>query len=344
MGSLLGAPAEAASALIRTGVIAPAVTYILGRAHAESDHAALNDASHDLVAQTTELVRTEGWNDPVPLLEDRQPHPTDSHPPTIRRISALGVNLDDDLLNRATRRPEQGVRPFVHGLFPDWTGLCRRLSQDFIDDARKARALRREALEKVVADVADETVVYDNVKPMIWTMGIVAGIFGAFGLSVVVFSAWAGLGYDPFGQMMMAAVTSAFAAAATIYAVFLHRRAARPLMVLNADGLVSPRLDRPIAWTEIAKYAVYASTRFSLCFWLHPDATLPKKDWRALYSKVDRRQRVVTLGAMGIRGMKPADFSGLVGRYLYAAYARQELAAAASGPPQVATADENVDQ
>lgn len=340
MGSLLGTPADAASALIRTGVIAPAVTYVLDQAHAESD----SDGLHDLVAQTTELVRTEGWADPVPLLEDRQPHPTDSHPPTIRRISALGVSLDDDLLRRATRRPEQGVRSFVHELFPDWTGLCRRLSQDFLDDARKARALRREALEKVVADVADVTVVYDNVKPMIWTMGIVAGIFGAFGLSVVVFSAQAGLGYDPFGQMMMAAVTGTFAAAATIYAVFLYRRAARPLMVLNPDGLVSPRLDRPIAWTEIAKYAVYASTRFSLRLWLHPDATAPKKDWRALYSKVDHRRGVVTLGAMGIRGMKPADFSGLVGRYLYAAYARQELAAAASGSIQVATADENVDQ
>ncbi|GAJ93766.1 M48 family metalloprotease [Agrobacterium sp. SHOUNA12C] len=340
MGGLLGTPADAASALIRTGVIAPAVTYVLGRAHAESD----NDALHDLVAETTELVRTEGWADPIPLLEDRQSHPTDSHPPTIRRISALGVHLDEDILRRATRRPEQGVRSFVHELFPDWTGLCRRLSQDFIDDARKARALRREALEKVVADVADETVVYDNVKPMIWTMGIVAGIFGAFGLTVVVFSAQAGLGYDKFGQMMMAVVTGTCAAAAAIYAVFLHRRAARPLMVLNPDGLVSLRLDRPIAWTEIAKYAVYASTRFSLRLWLHQDATVPKKDWSALYSKVDRRRSIVTLGAMGIRGMKPADFSALVGRYLYAAYARQELAAAASGSIQVATADENVDQ
>jgi hypothetical protein len=99
-------------------------------------------------------------------------------------------------------------------------------------------------------------------------------------------------------------------------------------------------LDRPIAWTEIAKYAVYASTRFSLRLWLHPDATIPKKDWRALYSKVDHRRGVVTLGAMGIRGMKPADFSGLVGRYLYAAYARQELAAAASGSLQAATVEE----
>lgn len=174
MGSLLGTPADAASALIRTGVIAPAISHVLGKAHSESDHAAHNDVLHDLVAQTTELVRTEGWADPVPLLEDRQPHPTDSHPPTIRRISALGVDVDEDLLRRATRRPEQGVRSFAHELFPDWTGLCRRLSQDFIDDAREVRALRREALEQVVADVAGETVVYDNVKPMIWTMGIVA--------------------------------------------------------------------------------------------------------------------------------------------------------------------------
>ena len=341
-GSLLATPAGAASALIRTGIIAPAVAHILQRVYAESDDTASDDARPDLVAQTTELVTTHGWSDPMPLLEDRQPHPTDSHPPTIQRISALGIEIGDDLLRRATRQPEPGIRSSADYLFSDWAGLCRLLSRDFIDNARVMRDRRREALEKVVAGVSQETVVYDNVKPMIWTMAIVAMIFAGFGLTVVFLGSQLGLGYDQFAQSVVGAITAAGAIASLLYAAFLYRGAARPLMVLTPDGLFASRLDRPIAWRNVAGYAVYASSRFALRLWLDEDAPLPKKDWRAIYSKIDRRQRIVTLGAMGIKGMKPADFSALVGRYHEAAYAREELATTMSRPSRDASAEENV--
>ncbi|MGO7317119.1 peptide ABC transporter, partial [Rhizobium ruizarguesonis] len=81
---------------IRTGIIAPAVAYVLQRAYAGSDDTASADAWPDLVAQTTELGTTNGWSDPMPLLGERQPHPTDIHPPTIQRISALGVERGED--------------------------------------------------------------------------------------------------------------------------------------------------------------------------------------------------------------------------------------------------------
>ncbi|WP_246703379.1 MULTISPECIES: hypothetical protein [unclassified Rhizobium] len=96
-------------------------------------------------------------------------------------------------------------------------------------------------------------------------------------------------------------------------------------MVLTPDGLHASVLGEPIAWTDVAGYAVYASSRFALRLWLNENATLPNKNWRTPYSKIDRRERIVTLGAVGIKGMKPADFSALVGRYHHAAYARQEL-------------------
>ncbi|TBF16773.1 M48 family metallopeptidase [Rhizobium ruizarguesonis] len=331
-GSLLATPADAASALIRTGIIAPAVAYVLQRAYAGSDDTTSDDAWPDLVAQTTELVTTNGWSDPMPLLGDRQPHPTDSHPPTIQRISALGAEIGDDLLRRAMRQPQPGARSFADDLFSDWAGLCRLLSKDFIDDARMMRDRRREVLEKVVAGASQETVVYDNVKPMIWTMVIVAMIFAGFGLTVVFLSGQLGLGYDEFAQSLIAAITAVGAVTSLLYAAFLYRGAARPLMVLTPDGLLASRLDRPIAWTGVAGYAVYASSRFALRLWLNQDASLPKKDWRAIYSKIDRRQRIVTLGAPGIKGMKAADFSALVGRYHEAAYAREELAAAMPHP------------
>jgi hypothetical protein len=342
-GCLVARPADAASALIRAGIVAPAVGYVLEHAFAGADGIASGDAGPDLVAQTTELIAIHGWSDPMPLLEDRQPHPTDSHPPTIQRISALGVEIGDDLLSRATRPPEPGASSFADHLFPDWTALCRLLSRDFVDNARMMHARRREALESLVAEVPGETIVYDNVKPMIWTMVIVAMIFAGFGLTVILFSGQLGLGHDPFAQSLIAPITGAGAAGSLLYAALLHRRATRPLMVLTPDGLLAARLDRSVAWTDVAGYEVHASSRFALRLWLNQDAPLPKKDWRAIYSKVDRRKRIVTLGAMGVKGMKAADFSALVGRYHAAAYAREELAAKPR-PSGDAPADKSVAQ
>lgn len=158
-------------------------------------------------------------------------------------------------------------------------------------------------------------------------------------LTVVFLGSQLGLGYDKSAQSLVGIITSTGAVACLVYATILHRGAARPLMVLTPDTLLASRLDRPIAWTDVAGYAVYASSRFALRLWLHQDASLPKKDWRALYSKIDRRQRIVTLGAFGIRGMKADDFSALVARYHDAAYARAELATAMSRPSRQVSAD-----
>ena len=101
-------------------------------------------------------------------------------------------------------------------------------------------------------------------------------------------------------------------------------------MILTRDTLISPRLDAPIAWTDVATYGVYANQRFALVLTLHEDALLPKTKRWSIYTKVQRRKRKVTLDAMGIRGMKPDAFSELIGRYLQAAYARRELEAKAA--------------
>ncbi|MGO8655513.1 peptide ABC transporter, partial [Rhizobium ruizarguesonis] len=108
------------------------------------------------------------------------------------------MEIGDNLLRRATRQPQPGSRSFADDLFSDWAELCRLLSRDFIDNARIMRDRRHEVLEKVVAGVSQETVVYDNVKPMIWTMVIIAMIFAGFGLTVVFLSGQLGLGYDEF--------------------------------------------------------------------------------------------------------------------------------------------------
>ncbi|WP_183824492.1 M48 family metallopeptidase [Rhizobium sp. BK377] len=315
----------AASALIRTGLIAPALNHVFGLAAERTLSADNSEPASDLVAETSDLVRANGWSDPVSLLEDRQPHPTDTHPPTIQRIQAMGLTADERLLGIATRAPKPAGLTFAFELFSDWKALCRQLSGDYLNHLRDLRSARRQTLEALAAAAPGETVVYDNVKPMIWTMAIVAAIFAGFGLMVTVFAAEIGFAHDYFARALVSGIAAAGVVMCGLYALYLHRSAAQPLMILTPAELRAWMLDRPVAWTDIDAHKVFASNRFALRLLLAPSASLPAKKWRALHSKIDRKQRIVTIGAMGIRGMKAAEFSALVERYHNAAHALKEL-------------------
>ena len=319
-GALVSSPVAAASALIRTSVIAPVTARALHNAYVSPD-----DEPSDLVAEVVDFVNTNGFPPAEDCLETRQPHPTDSHPPTSQRIAALGIDLDDGLLEKAIRQPASRSSSFPSRLFSDWVALCQQLTRDFIRDARDAHARRRVQLEKSVSLIdVEEVVIYDNVRPMIWTMAIIACVFAIFALFVIVFSAPLGLNAGELAQKITV-LTAATGVVGCLYAAYLHRGRNTPLMVLTPDSLTSSRLDRPIAWTDIANFQVFATTRFALRIVLNEGSSLPKKKWSAVYSKVERRHRRITIGALGVRGMKAHDFAGLIGRYRYAAYARLEL-------------------
>ncbi|GAA3113047.1 M48 family metallopeptidase [Rhizobium viscosum] len=319
----------AASALIRTGLIPPALDHVFSLAADRVPAAENSEPAPDLVAETSDLVRAHGWSDPVSLLEDRQPHPTDTHPPTLQRIQAMGLTADDRLLGIATRAPKPAGLTFAFELFPDWKALCRQLSGDYLEEVRNLHTARRQALEALAAAAPGETILYDNVRPMIWTMAIVAAIFAGFGLMVTVFAAEIGFAQDYFARALVSGIAAAGVVICGLYALYLHKSAAQPLMILTPAGLRASMLDGPVAWTDIHAHQVFASNRFALRLWLAPSASLPAKKRRAIYSKIDRKQRVVTIGAMGIRGMKAAEFSALVERYHSAAHALKELSRSA---------------
>ncbi len=325
-GAHASSTTSVASALIRTGLITAPLEHRLASV-AERPQADEDPASpFDLVADTAELVRNHGWPDPLPLLEDKQPHPTDTHPPTIQRIEVLGLKADDALLRLATRPPAPSETTTVGAaLFPAWKALCRQLSDDYLGQVRRAQAEHRKALEALAAAVPEETIVYDNVKPMIWAMAIIAVVFTGFGLMVTMFSAKIGFGHDVFAQRLVGGIAAVGVLFCAGYAFYLSRSAARPLMILTPAGLRAAILDSPVAWADIDAHQVVATSRFSLRLLIGPSATLPGKKWYAIRSKIDRKRRIVSIGALGIRGMKAAEFDTLVERYRAAAYALEEL-------------------
>lgn len=319
-GSLVSGPKGAASALIRSSIAASAVSFGLERAFNDPENADPN-----VVAGIANLVAEKGLSDPAEHLEDRQPHPTDSHPPTSQRIAALGVSLDDALLSHATRPLDPTHASFGQKGFREWNDVCVKLGRDFLSQASEFQAHYRSDLEAAAAAIEeDEVVIYDNVKPMVWVMAIAGAIFAAVGIATLILAGDMGLGS---ARTIIAGFALVIAIGFGLYAYTLSRRLDAPLMTLTRDTLLSPRLDAPIAWTDVATYGVYASQRFALVLTLNKDAALPKTRRWSIYTKTRRRQHDVTLGAMGVRGMKADAFSDLIGRYLQAAYARRELAA-----------------
>ncbi len=321
-----GAP-PAASALLRVGVLGPVVGETLASAYGEPDA-----APDDLVAGVLDAIPAAGFPDPGAHLDDRQAHPTDTHPPDRQRIAALGVPLDAELFARAARPLTVGDRAWPAALVADWTGLCRWLSTDYLTGAREHRAAERVYLEETAAAVpVEETVVHENGAPMVWTMGVLALLFAGAGAALLLYPRALGVAHDALAQQILAAVAAAGVAGAGIYAALVHRRGRTPLLVLTPDVLRSPLLDGAVAWQDVADFQVMHGKRLTLTLALTPDATLPRT--KRLFSQVgvSRRRRHVSVQSLGARGLKPDAFAALVGRYLAAARARVHLSAAHTG-------------
>jgi Zn-dependent protease with chaperone function len=78
-----------AQALLRVVALSSTVDQHIGQAHRSS--------THDIIDTLIRRIKAHGLNLPTPELEQRLPHPTDTHPPIRQRIAAMGIALDDAL-------------------------------------------------------------------------------------------------------------------------------------------------------------------------------------------------------------------------------------------------------
>ncbi|MCO5733333.1 M48 family metallopeptidase [Rhizobium sp. SSA_523] len=320
-GSAVSGTGGAASALVRVHIADPCVHFVLNDAFRGNE-----GLGPDLVAAIASVAANQGFVDPAAHLEDRQAHPTDSHPPTIQRIQALGVSVDDTLLSHATRRPDPGMASFGRRAFPSWDQLCRELSADFLRNASAVRTEYREELKTAAAGVTEpELVVHENTGPMAGAMIFIIVLFGVFLACTYLFPYEMGFGGNESHRAILTGVLGFGMLLCLAAVVFYRRRAARPLMVFTPEFLRSPWLSEPVRWDAVNGYQVYASTRFALQLYLDPNEPLPSRTRFSFYNKVKPKRHMIELDAIGIRGMKADAFSDLVGRYLVAAHARRAL-------------------
>ena len=240
-----------ATSLLRTAVTSEIVDAQLGAMAQHPDR-----APEDLMQQMLAMAAGQGFIDPGRHLDERQPHPTDTHPPTVQRIEAAGVAIDDGLLARAARPVDAGERAAAEALFADWPGLCRAVTQQLrgVAVAREQAYVRQ---VKAAAAAVDEAPV-----ELFERRGYILGVLGF--LAVFCFGLAALLGWlltapdvdDADTTLAVGAAVCAVGGLAACLGLLRFARNRAPFLVLTAAGIASPAFTGTVPWEAVAGVTV----------------------------------------------------------------------------------------
>lgn len=310
----------AARALLRTTAVQPRIDEML-----EAAYRAPAAAPPDLVAATLDRVAEHGLDSPADHLEERQPHPTDTHPTTRQRLDALGREVTPALLAAAAAPPPPDAASRLSAYFADPGSLCRAATEDFLAAAGEDAQASREMLEAAAAGIGTEAVVlHENSRGGgLFLIGF-GGILAAAALVLVAIGLPAREGREAW---IAVAGGGGLGLVFLAFGIGMLRRGDKPFLVLRPEAMAIAGLDRPIAWEhaldlEMSMHQGRIVTRILL----PPEAPFPARAPGGRRVKLDPRRRSVTFAAGPPRGLKAQGFADLVWRYRQAAMARQILA------------------
>jgi Zn-dependent protease with chaperone function len=312
----VGDAQAAATALVRTGIGTDIIDGAMDDMYSRPDHA---DA--DLVATVVARAGASGFTEPARHLEDRQPHPTDSHPPTRQRIAALGIPIDDALLARASRPIQAEDGDFTAGLFTDWPSLRRTLGDDLLDIARSHDRELQTELEQAAGAVVADVPVHERARLVTVVFSVIGCLMALIGL----FVGWVALGSDWTSKgdrpiiLGVAAIALAAGGLALAVAWLRHRRGkAGPFLVVGSEGFRCIGLAAPVPWSAVDGVQVMTGQSFVTTFHLNATRPLPEQTGYRWSVKLDRRKRLLRLNGYVPQGMTAQAYLDLLNRGLRA--------------------------
>ena len=317
-------PDALATSLLRTAVTSEIVDTQL---QAMAEHPA--HAPANLVEQTLQIAQQQGFIAPDRHLNERQPHPTDTHPPTVQRIEAAGVAVDDGLLTRAARPVDAGELAAAEALFADWPGLCAAVTAQLRDVAvkRERDYLAQVATAAAAGGEAPVELHEQRVRIMI-TLGVTALFCFALGAGL----AWllAGDTPDPGDDtntvLLCGAVALALGGLAACFGLLRFARNRAPFLVLTAEGFSSPGFTGAVPWAAVTHVTVAGGRGVTTILTLAPEQTLPTRTGRIWRLRTRRRRNALVFSGLTPKGMKAQAYLDLLLRHRRAALARAELA------------------
>lgn len=120
--------------------------------------------SDNLVENVVADLRENGFSDPQQYLESETAHPTDSHPPSRKRIEALGCALDASLLAQATRPAADNAWQSLTPLLPQAAAMAQNMTHELDGKVTRHREAFRRELEEVVGQAGESVTLYTGNK------------------------------------------------------------------------------------------------------------------------------------------------------------------------------------
>ncbi len=330
VGASVVSPQAIASSLLRITALAPHVDEAL-----EMNWDQGQSAEGGIVGHVRQLVATKGMVDPSAHLQNRQSHPTDTHPELAARLDALGVPLTAELLNRAMDPQasrllqefglEQGAAATAAS--PALAGsmaaapvgdVSSSLQQELTGVAAANRASKLEALKEIAALGADKKVIYERAILMVVLFGFLMVVIAVVGVTVMVMK-------NP--QVLVGLGLLAAAAACAWVAHIFWRDSKEPALVLMPEGVLLFKAQELLPWSAVEGFNFSENNQMlTVSMPLEAGVVPPAMGvGRRRGQFVKKKQRLVVM-LKGVKTMKNKAFAELMVNYWRAYHARQELA------------------
>jgi len=308
-----------ARALIRMTAINTTVRAVVDEVARRPD-----EAGNDLIAMLTQAVQDKGMEVPDFAQEVATTHPSDTHPPTLERLQAVGLPLSRTLTQSALTAPDPQALQWVRALFADSQGLQTQLLEDFKGHSRLRNEAVKAQLTSMASRVQDAVDIYEGTFNVWLFLGMgllclcVSAITTVKGFSAASHS-WSVPAWTCLGSIALLALAYLF-----------WRRSKVIVMQLRPGGIMLPRHDHEIPWLNLGEYSasVVNNSTLLMQFTLAPQApALELKDKNFRRVAYNKSARKLTITVTRAKGMKLDAVHELVNDYRGACFARDQLQA-----------------
>ncbi|AIR88945.1 M48 family metallopeptidase [Pseudomonas cremoricolorata] len=268
-------------------------------------------------------------------LDEVLPHPTDSHPPTIQRLQALGMGLEAVDHGRGLRAvvPSVAMADLEQAL-PGGAVLARYLGEELSTRLVEHHEQMRQELEARAQAADGRCVLHEGAQARGRLVLALTVLFAAGGLWL----AWMALtpGTKPGLANFFGIVAGTLGALSVLFGVLgwrLIKRADTPALIFDAHSMHFANAPQAVALHHVEDYQILATPALTLRFQLAEQAPLPtfrRKGFWGPDAKFDAKTRTISLGltrwSIDGEALDVQALVALVARYLEGGHARHTLA------------------
>lgn len=290
-----------------------------------------------VLAHVRKLVAERGMTDPSQHLQNRQAHPTDTHPELAERLDALGMSVNPTLLERAMA---PAASPLLAELGLEQAGsetgqeadINATLQQELSSAATAHRRQKIEALTAIAQRVGAPVPVSERPLGTALVFALVAVGLGAGGISLVH--------KENPGTQMLGIVLLALTLAGLWLSFAWWRRGRKPALVVHQHGLQLFDTPAMLSWDAVDDFNFSAINGvFVVHLTLAPQTAPPALSVSRSRAQYIKKKGMLTIKLSGLGGKPGRKVAEVLLDYWRAHYAKKELQRMGEAEPPIESND-----